>query len=220
MRENIPDYLDGKLSPAQSSELQKHCAQCSACAEELERLRPFMQHALQELREQPENVDWARFSVELNEKIDQKAQRKRSLTPILTLVPAAALVLLVLTVWMFNPSSKQDDNTGEYALTLSPGEISDIADDGVSALILNQPTVIEGMEPGLTAITSTEEPVFIENDDVTSELQAALAESLGVGDIVEASLDYFSTDVVLEAISEDDAALLASALEIQDFELR
>ncbi len=138
------------------------------------------------------------------------------------LLPAAAVVVILFTLWLLPRFTAENapNATPAYAVTLDRSDVEDIAKDGLRTLSLENISVTTGEQPAFGLHESTDATVIIADSAVTSELHTALAESIGFGEIVSTTMEYFSTDAVLDAISDDDAALLASALEIEELDFQ
>lgn len=220
VRSSIPDYLDGKLSAAEAENVQQHIAACAACAKEAEDLRPLLREQLPASREEDAHVDWARFSVELNAEIDRRQSHRRSLPLRVTvLIPVAATILAVAAIWLLTRQTPAPvDPAPSYAVTLSTSDVGGIAPEDVAGIIIEDIT-IAGASDDNVLVGRFGETLLLEDSIATAELRSALVDDLGFDAIVSATMEYFSTDAVIDAISDDDAALLASALEIQDIDL-
>jgi hypothetical protein len=218
----IPDYLDGKLSAGEEEELRQHLTQCSSCAEEAEQLRPLMQNQLPVVRDEHADVDWSRFSVALNAEIDRRQRRSRFL-PLRSavLLPVAATVLAAVALWFFlRPDDYPAEASPAYAVRIAEEDVSEIAPEDVAGITIEDITVTGSTgEDALFVTGQAGESIILEDSIASSELRRALVDDLGFETLVGATLEYFSTDAVIDAISDDDVALLASAFEIQDISL-
>jgi len=218
----IPDYLDGKLVASDEERVRQHVTSCPACADEVEQLRPLMQNMLPTARDEKANVDWTGFSVALHEKIDRRHRQSRFFSGrSAVLIPVAAAVLVAIALWFFLRADDQMTETvPAYAVRIAQEDVGDIAPEEFAGISLEDIT-ISGIadEDALFMTRPTESSIILEDSIATTELRDALVDDLGFETLVAATLEYFSTDDVIDAISDDDAALLASALEIQDISL-
>jgi hypothetical protein len=221
---NIPDLIDGKLSPDEEREMQLHLERCARCAAEEAKLRQFMHNELSPLRESRQDVDWGSFSMRLNEEIDRRhhTRKTRSLLSPSVLLPIAAAFVAILAFWMLSrPTTSNAPSTQPaYAVTLDRSDIFDLTTDDMRSLPLGDVTLSLEEIPAITIAGPDEDPVIIENAALTAEVQSALAENIGFANLVEASFEYFSTQEVLNAMDDIDLALLASTLEIENIDVQ
>lgn len=218
----IPDYLDGKLSAAEEAELRQHCTQCASCGEEVEQLRPLMQNQLPAARDEHADVDWGRFSVALNAEIDRRQRRSRFLpSRSAFLLPITAAILAAVALWFFlRPDDYPAESSPAYAVRIAEEDVGNIAPEDVAGITIEDITVIAPPDAdGLFVTGQTAASIILEDSLATTHLRHAIADDLGFETLVTAALEYFSTDAVIDAISDDDVELLASAFEIQDISL-
>ncbi|MDT8322946.1 MAG: zf-HC2 domain-containing protein [Bacteroidota bacterium] len=224
IRLRIPDYLDGKLSEAEVDAIRPHLASCRACSRALEQLRPLLQQQLPVAREEQEQIDWGRFSVALNAEIDRRDSMHRPVPARLAvLLPVAATLLAVVAIWfLIRPGGPAPDSAPApaapaYAVTIEYDELRGIAPEDVAGIAIADITITDIDGGDNTFVPGQQGETLIPADSVANrELRSALVDDIGYDAIVSATMEYFSTEAVIDAISDEDIALLASALEIQD----
>ena len=222
----LPDYIGAHCDAATAREIRAHLQNCSSCAEEEQRLRVFIEDQLAVLpRREQADVDWSAFSVRLNDEIDHRQQKKSSrarFVPLYAYALPAAAILVALAIWLlpFPENGDAGRDALPVAVTLEAADVQELADDGLSTVPLSDVTITMDAPSNLHASGLLEDTVLVAQETVSNTIASSLTENLGYADLIEASLQYFSTEQVLENISDEDIELLASALEFEDIDLR
>ena len=220
IRQQLPDFLNGKLGERDTERLRAHLTDCAACRAEAARLRPLMQDLLPAARDESADVDWGRFLADVNEGIDARGTRKKPASgvhPGFALV-AAAVVFALIAVWMvIRPFSATDGTDPLLAEDLFDArEIETLTSLTGDAATDIPGSVTDASLPSSSLDVISEDFADVEDDELLEIADARIADALGEDGAVTAGMDYLSDAQVIESLSEDDVTLIASLLESEN----
>ncbi|GEM_PF-2533065 len=221
IRQQLPDYLDGKLGEREAERMRTHLTDCASCCAEAARLRPLMQDLLPAAREGSADVDWGRFLADVNEGIDARGTQKKSafgVHPGFALV-AATVVFALIAVWMllrpFSGNNASDPLLAEDLFDAREIEtLTSLTGDAATDL---PGSVTDASLPPSSLTVISEEITDVADDELLEIADAQIVDALGEDEAVTAGMDYLSDAQLLESLSEDDVTLIASLLESENF---
>ena len=166
---DLPDFLRGKLTDSEGSEVSQHVASCLQCGSEVDRLRIVMDEIEASVVIPPGNIYWGSLLPRIHDSIERGSMREIPAWMLRIALPlAAAAVLFVFLARV--PSVQLEGDLGNLDIVvrqLKPDELDEIADAHVisegldsSDLLSEDESLASNEQEALRLLLSKEEGVF------------------------------------------------------------
>jgi hypothetical protein len=200
-----PDYVSGRVSPEVRLAIDRHVAECAACASRIAELRETFARIDADRLRTTTPVDWAAFRVSLNQRIDEPRRLFRfSVFQQKLLIPLGAAAVIALFLLLFKPWPSRVHNgliSDEMKAIIGSLDSSETA-------LLNDAYVRPITSPASVLPVAT---ASISNFPVSDVQEGLVFTDVKYVDLLAASLEYLDDDTVLDLLpAEQSRQLLES----------
>ncbi len=218
----LPDYVDGKLEENEFALMRDHLGRSEACAEEERRLRVLFSRILERTPAAESMPDAGSFLVGVNAGIDRASRGYRPLAKwtlrpsVLVPVLAAAMVIIVAGLFLFPTAERIDSGDTMFSGLIDEADLSNLSDISPSSSLFDEVMIsdLSYNRDLLYDVSSIDDET-----NLNSEIDLTLLDDVSYSAVVSASLEYISTDEVLENLSDTEAERIVTALEQQPIRL-
>lgn len=219
----LPDYVDGKLDAEHSATMREHLSVSQPCANEAERLHELFTQALTRVLPDAGIPDPGSFLVGINAEIDRRRARllpggwKFPRPAIHIPVLSTAIVLIIFSLFYFPSVGPSNSADGMFSGLITESDVKGLPEIETLVPLLSE-VLVSDLSTG-NEMRASEIAAFDDQAALNTAIDGSLLDDVSFSSVVSASLEYISTEDVLDQLSEEDTDEIVTTLQNQSIML-